>query len=170
MTRYEDLGSEIGRLVDEKNAAYGNSFNESCEILRVLYPDGIRPDQYTDVLSIARIVDKLFRIANHKDAFGESPYCDIAGYGLLGTHRQEKEAYPDEDVDVEPEPKYDILKVEDKVGPYDPDEEYWQTGTLRRCMDCGVGLSPSEHYICNPCIDEEVDSFDDILQPGDLDW
>lgn len=36
------------------------------------------------MLAITRIVDKLFRIATDKDAFGESPFKDIAGYGILG--------------------------------------------------------------------------------------
>jgi len=39
-----------------------------------------------------RIIDKLFRIATQKEAFGESPYRDIAGYGLLGVMKDiEKE-------------------------------------------------------------------------------
>lgn len=32
---------------------------------------------------VVRVVDKLFRIANHKDAFGENPWADIAGYAVL---------------------------------------------------------------------------------------
>ena len=32
------------------------------------------------MLAITRVVDKLFRIANRKDAFGENPWQDIAGY------------------------------------------------------------------------------------------
>lgn len=87
MPSYEDLGAEIGRLVAEKQAAYGDSFGKSGEVLRVLYPEGIAPDQYDDVLSIARILDKLFRIATDRDALGESPYRDIVGYGLLGAAR-----------------------------------------------------------------------------------
>jgi hypothetical protein len=81
---YKQIGTEIGELVDEKNAAYGSSFAECHKILSVLYPDGIKPDQYTDALAIIRVIDKLFRIANKKDAFGESPWRDIAGYALLG--------------------------------------------------------------------------------------
>jgi hypothetical protein len=50
-----------------------------------LYPDGVKPEQYIDLLVTVRIVDKLFRIANKKDAFGENPWQDIAGYGLLMT-------------------------------------------------------------------------------------
>ncbi len=82
--KYEQIGQEIGSLVDEKNAAYGSSFAESHKILSVLYPNGIKPEQYTDALAIIRVIDKLFRIANKKDAFGESPWRDIAGYALLG--------------------------------------------------------------------------------------
>ena len=59
--------------------------------MRMLYPDGIPPEQMTDALAIVRIIDKLFRIATKKDAFGESPFRDIAGYGLLGAHRHDLE-------------------------------------------------------------------------------
>ena len=89
--KYEKIGQEIGSLVDKKNAAYGSSFSEAHKILSVLYPDGIRPEQYTDALAIVRVLDKLFRIANQKNAFGESPWKDIAGYAILGVANNEKE-------------------------------------------------------------------------------
>ena len=78
------LGKEIGQLVEQKNAAYGNAFEVSAAILRQLYPNGVTPDQYVDMLCITRFLDKMKRIATDKDAFGESPYGDIAGYALLG--------------------------------------------------------------------------------------
>lgn len=86
---YSLLGQKIGELVEQKQAAYGDSFGKSGDVLRILYPNGISPDQIDDALSIVRIVDKLFRIATDKDAFGETPYRDIAGYGLLGAYRAE---------------------------------------------------------------------------------
>ena len=89
--KYEQIGQEIGKLVDEKNAAYGSSFAEAHKILSVLYPSGIKPEQYTDALAIVRVLDKLFRIANQKNAFGESPWKDIAGYAILGVANNEKE-------------------------------------------------------------------------------
>ena len=58
--------------------------------MKILYPNGISSDQLEDALAIVRILDKLFRIATDKDALGESPYRDIAGYGLLGAARSEK--------------------------------------------------------------------------------
>ena len=88
-TVYEQLGEDLGKLVAEKNAAYGSSFAESHKILSVLYPNGIQPEQYTDALAIIRVIDKLFRIATARDAFGESPWRDIAGYGILGAAKND---------------------------------------------------------------------------------
>lgn len=89
--RYREIGEEIGRLVQEKNEAYGDSFGQACRILEVLYPRGIHPAQYRDALAITRVIDKLFRLANKKDAFGESPWRDICGYAILGVANDTKE-------------------------------------------------------------------------------
>lgn len=90
MATYEEIGEEIGRLVEEKQAAYGDSFGKAGGIMRILYPQGISPGQMTDALAVVRIIDKLFRIANNPDAFGESPARDIAGYALLMAKRHEE--------------------------------------------------------------------------------
>lgn len=84
---YEEIGREIGELVDRKNNAYGSSFDKSGEILDILYPSGVSPHQFSDVLAITRIIDKLFRIATDKTAFSEEPWKDIAGYGILGVKK-----------------------------------------------------------------------------------
>ena len=88
-TDYEKLGAEIGRLVNEKQVAYGDSFGKSGELMRIFYPTGIAPEQLDDALGLVRVLDKMMRIATKKDAFGESPWRDIAGYGLLGAARSE---------------------------------------------------------------------------------
>lgn len=87
---FEDIGADLGKLVAEKQLAYGDSFGRSGECLRQMFPDGIKPTQYDDVLTIARILDKLFRIANSPNAFGENPYGDIGGYSILGYGRYQK--------------------------------------------------------------------------------
>lgn len=87
---YKEEGIEIGELVDQKNNAYGDSFRKSGDILRILYPKGIEPSQYDDMLAIIRIIDKMFRISTDKDAFGENPWVDIVGYGILRS-KQSKE-------------------------------------------------------------------------------
>lgn len=86
---YANIGREVGALVSEKQAAYGDSFGNAHKVMAELYPQGISIAQMPDALTIIRIVDKLFRIANKKSAFGESPYRDIVGYGLLAIARDE---------------------------------------------------------------------------------
>jgi hypothetical protein len=84
VSRFLTIAREIGELVEHKNAAYGSSFAKAGAFLRLLYPEGLAPEQYGDALLLVRIFDKLQRIATDRDALGESPYRDIAGYGILG--------------------------------------------------------------------------------------
>jgi len=87
---YRAIGAELSELLIRKNQAYGDSFEKSGEVMSLLYPNGISTDQMTDALCITRIIDKLFRIATDKDALGESPYRDIAGYAILGAANHER--------------------------------------------------------------------------------
>lgn len=87
---YHATATAIATLVTEKQAAYGDAFGKAGQVLRILYPDGITHEKMDDALTITRILDKLFRIATDKDAFGESPYRDIAGYCLLAIERSKK--------------------------------------------------------------------------------
>lgn len=95
--RLQELGEQIGKLVAEKNEAYGSAFIDLAKMLEVLWPDGIKPEQYIDVGLVTRICDKLKRIASRKDAFGESPYKDISGYGILGVFNDENEKFNEKD-------------------------------------------------------------------------
>ena len=85
--KYEQLGAEIGKIVTDKQISYGDSFGNAGRVMEIIYPNGITREQYDDALVVVRIIDKLFRIANRKNAYGESPYGDIAGYSLLGLSR-----------------------------------------------------------------------------------
>lgn len=82
--RFLQIATEVGALCDEKNKAYGDSFAKTGDFLRLLYPNGIPPEKYGDALCLVRMWDKMKRIATDRDALGESPYRDIAGYALLG--------------------------------------------------------------------------------------
>ena len=88
---FEKIAQSIGALVAEKNIAYGDSAAKSADVLKLLYPNGVRADQFRDMQLITRVLDKLFRLATKKDAFGESPWRDIAGYALLGVEKDERE-------------------------------------------------------------------------------
>lgn len=90
ITIYHEMANKIASLTAEKNAAYGDSFAKSGMVMELLYPDGVKPEQYKDFLAIIRVIDKLFRIATRKDAFGENPWEDINGYSLLGAAQNER--------------------------------------------------------------------------------
>jgi hypothetical protein len=117
--KYQEIAAGVGSLVQEKNEAYGDSFGQACKILEVLYPQGIQPGQYRDALAVTRVIDKLFRLANKKDAFGESPWRDIAGYALLGIANDEIEhrhASMKRDAEVHPIRAVSLYTAHD---PYD---------------------------------------------------
>lgn len=79
----------IARLVEQKSAAYGDAVGATDAALRALWPNGIPPERYRDAALIVRCWDKFKRIANRKDAFGESPWDDVAGYALRGAAMDE---------------------------------------------------------------------------------
>lgn len=90
MGAYRKLGLRLGQLVDDKAAAYGDSVGSTQAIMAVLYPGGIPAGGQGDALLVARVLDKLKRVATaagQHDPMGESPWMDVAGYGLLGWHR-----------------------------------------------------------------------------------
>ena len=90
----QQAAKELADLVQEKNRAYGDSFEKSGEILKILMPNGCPPEKFQDMLTVARITDKLFRICTDPTAFGEEPYKDIAGYALLSVvSKQKKELF-----------------------------------------------------------------------------
>lgn len=83
---YKQIGSDLGALLEEKQAAYGDVFSATPAIIGLLFPDGIPVLAYRDVLTIVRIVDKIGRIctaAGRGDPMGEDPWRDIAGYAML---------------------------------------------------------------------------------------
>ena len=89
MSNFEQAGRELGWLVDEKQRQYGDMISAMGPMLKILYPEGVKPDQYNDLALIVRILDKLGRITKGNGDGGESPYRDIAGYGLLGAGKMQ---------------------------------------------------------------------------------
>lgn len=98
---FKETAVEVATLVEEKSAAYGDSFGKSGAIVKILYPNGIPVDQYDDALALVRIIDKMFRIATKKDAFGEDPWRDILGYALNAAARKQQIPQP-----LKPPPLY----------------------------------------------------------------
>lgn len=88
--RFAERGRELGELVEEKNAAYGDAGLVVAQCMKALYPNGIPTDKIDNALYTVRVLDKLCRIANRKDAFGENPWKDIGGYGILVSVNDER--------------------------------------------------------------------------------
>ena len=98
-TNYEEIGREIGKLVSEKQKAYGDSYGNSGKILSILFPNGVKPEHYQELLAICRVIDKLFRLANDPGYGGESPWGDICGYALLRLGKQKADAIKGNEID-----------------------------------------------------------------------
>lgn len=90
--KYVEPALQLAYLLEQKQKAYGDAFGSMEAVFKILYPDGIQPYQYKDLLTVVRMMDKVFRISNmppeDKDIMGEEPYKDIAGYALLALHRE----------------------------------------------------------------------------------
>jgi hypothetical protein len=90
----KDLANKIAATVEEKGAAYGNAIKFSEVVFRELYPNGIPVEHYNNALLMARVLDKLKRLSTDPNAFGESPWEDIVGYGLRGAEKDQKYCVP----------------------------------------------------------------------------
>lgn len=66
--------NELADMLVAKNNAYGDS---------ALHPTGIFAHGCASDLIRVRIDDKLNRIKNHPEAFGEDPVWDMLGYLIL---------------------------------------------------------------------------------------
>ena len=82
-SQFLQIAQEIASVLEEKNAQYGPAFSNAPKILEILYPDGIRPQDYTNLLTLVRMLDKLQRIATNNATDTEDPWRDIAGYAIL---------------------------------------------------------------------------------------
>ena len=116
MKTFQELAKEIAELVTEKERAYGSAFDKAGDFMRLLYPEGIKPDQYKDMLCTVRIFDKLMRIATSYEGTEEKKveaYSDINGYSLLGLRASLEE----QTVVKKSETKSEVADLSFKVDP-----------------------------------------------------
>ena len=88
--KFKKITDDLAQILSIKDEAYGNAFDKTTQILSLLYPNGIKVEQYKDLHVIIRMLDKISRIARDNDPLGESPYMDIAGYSILSLARNNK--------------------------------------------------------------------------------
>ena len=84
VSQYVGVAANIGALAEGKLAAHGDTIGNTGKILRLLYPNGINPEQYDDMLTISRILERLCCVATDDQALGEALFTDIAEAGILG--------------------------------------------------------------------------------------
>ena len=80
---YEEIGGFVGLMTDRKNAALHNVLNRSGEMIRILYPHGIRTDQYGDFLILNRIIDNMCQIPSGGPALAQEAWLEIACFALM---------------------------------------------------------------------------------------
>ena len=118
-----EVCKNLGELLFRKNQAYGSSFAKSGKILEILF-DGrpIPARMFTQALLIVRVLDKLSRIAKDADAFGETPWGDIAGYGILGMILSGRPFPAPESEPPQPQPQPQPPRVYYRSAPHDTDD------------------------------------------------
>lgn len=152
-------GLEIGDLLAEKNKAYGDAALTSAQVLKLLYPEGVPVESYTDVLLITRVWDKIKRIATDAKAFDESPWQDVAGYALLGVvkdEEQEREAAGGQELDSTA-----ARKALQCGGASGTSEAVCQAQIKWRrerglCIECGGTVCAADLSLCASCKEREL--------------
>ena len=88
--KFLDIATELAILLKSKNEQYGSAYASAPEILKILYPDGVMPEDYSSLLYVTRVLDKLQRIATNNANDLEDPFKDIAGYSILYLEKQDQ--------------------------------------------------------------------------------
>ena len=88
MKDYQQIAEKLVSTLEEKRKAYGDGFSGVPEILKILYPHGVLPEDYENLLTLTRILDKIYRISNNDTT--EDPWLDIAGYSFLAMRERTK--------------------------------------------------------------------------------
>ena len=86
MKTYDEIAQELVQLLEVKRQAYGDAFDNVSEILKILYPEGVKPEDYQNLLTLTRILDKIYRITNNDTT--EDAWFDIAGYCFLSMRKR----------------------------------------------------------------------------------
>ncbi|MCK4302658.1 MAG: hypothetical protein KAY24_00260 [Candidatus Eisenbacteria sp.] len=133
---YEKVGGALIETLKEKRQAYGNNLASTGIFLAAFYPTGIPVAAYSEIATMIRVLDKLFRLANqhgHTDAGdawkdSESPWLDIAGYGLATVVDQKLAREREKDNE---KPRTNFARVGDR-----------DLGERTRIQEKGVGENP----------------------------
>jgi hypothetical protein len=81
-SQFRPITDKLANLLSKKRRAYGpNNLTGAGDFFSILYPNGIKPEQYRYALILARMFDKMSRIATGLDG-EEDAWQDLAGYAI----------------------------------------------------------------------------------------
>lgn len=86
---FDKLGGLIGKFLKYKNHEYNNSHEKATKCIEILFPNGIKFEQYNDFIGIIRILDKISRISNG-NLGTENAWVDLLGYAFLEVLKDKK--------------------------------------------------------------------------------
>ena len=74
--KFKKITDDLAQILSIKDEAYGNAFDKTTQSLSLLYPNGIKVEQYKDLHVIIRMLDKISRIARGIPVGGDIEYAD----------------------------------------------------------------------------------------------
>jgi hypothetical protein len=87
---FEPICADLAKLLGEKRQAYGaNNLTGTQDFFALLFPDGIPKERYQDALILARMFDKMSRIARGTQG-GEDSWSDLAGYAICAMELRQR--------------------------------------------------------------------------------
>lgn len=84
-SKFHKIATDLASLLEEKDKAYGSAYSKTTEFLKLLFPNGVPPEKYSELLYVTRVFDKLMRVATGGSASEglKDALKDIAGYSIL---------------------------------------------------------------------------------------
>lgn len=90
------LFEEIENVFVEKQSKYGQVDVKIKNMLKELYPNGVKPEQYNEFMNVLKMLEKISRLTNENiDIKGKSDaLVDLAGYAMLGVKKMGEQSEP----------------------------------------------------------------------------
>jgi hypothetical protein len=78
--RFKEKALEVAEMLERKSEEYDAPYDSDNEFLKIMYPDGVPPNQYSNMVLCLRLYDTLKKLTKT----GDTKYIEyIAGYGIL---------------------------------------------------------------------------------------
>lgn len=77
---FKEKALEVAEMLERKSEEYDAPYDSDNDFLKIMYPNGVAPDKYADMVLCLRLYDTLKKLTKS----GDTKYIEyIAGYGIL---------------------------------------------------------------------------------------